>query len=172
LKKWNFDMSPMEFRDALAIRYRKPAFNLPSTCDGCGEPFNIDHALCCRRGGLIIRRHNEVRGVLGDMMETTWGCCIREPIIKEQNPMTNQISLKGDLACRGVWEPQVEALFDIRIVDADAPSYSSMTLQSVLRKSEKEKKTKYTPACEERHATFTPLVTTTDGFFGAEFNNF
>jgi hypothetical protein len=106
------------------------------------------------------------------MMETAWGCCIREPIIKEQNPMTNQISLKGDLACRGVWEPHVEALFDIRIVDADAPSYSSMTLQAVLRKSEKEKKTKYTSACEERHATFTPLVTTTDGFFGVEFNNF
>jgi hypothetical protein len=71
----------MEFRDALAIQYRKPAFNLPSTYDGCGEPFNIDHALCCRRGGLIIRRHNEVRDVLGDMMETAWGCCIREPII-------------------------------------------------------------------------------------------
>jgi hypothetical protein len=86
--------------------------------------------------------------------------------------MTNQISLKGDLACRGVWDPQVEAFFDIRIVDADAPSYSSMTLQSVLRKSEKEKKTKYMPACEERHATFTPLLTTTGGFFGVEFNNF
>jgi hypothetical protein len=44
------------------------------------------------------------------MMETAWGCCIREltRIIKEQNPMTNQISLKG--------EPQVETLFDIRIV--------------------------------------------------------
>jgi hypothetical protein len=149
LKKWNFDMLPMEFRDALAIRYRKPAFNLPSTCDGYGEPFNIDHALCCRRGGLIIRRHNEVRDVLGDMVETAWGCCIREPIIKEQNPMTNEISLKGDLAY-GVWEPQVEALFDIRIVYADTPSYSLMTLQAVLRKSEKEKKTTYRLFDEKR----------------------
>jgi hypothetical protein len=64
--------------------------------------------------------------------------------------VTNQISLKGDLVCRGVWELQVEALFDIRIVSADAPFYSSMTLQAVLRKLEKEKKTKYTSACEER----------------------
>jgi hypothetical protein len=86
--------------------------------------------------------------------------------------MTNEISLKGDLAYRGVWEPQVEALFDIRLVDADTPSYSLMTLQAVLRKSQKEKKTRYTSSCEERHATFTPLVTTTDGFFRVEFNKF
>jgi hypothetical protein len=34
----------------------------------------------------VIRRHNEVRDVLGDMMETAWGCCIREPIIKGTKP--------------------------------------------------------------------------------------
>ena len=53
----HFDLTAQEFRDALALRYQKPLFNVPSNCDGCGSPFSLDHALICRRGGLIIQRH-------------------------------------------------------------------------------------------------------------------
>ena len=29
-------------------------------CDGCGAVFSVDHALTCKKGGLILLRHNDV----------------------------------------------------------------------------------------------------------------
>ena len=38
---------PQEFRDALALRYRKLMLNLLGCCDGCGATFTIDPTLDC-----------------------------------------------------------------------------------------------------------------------------
>ncbi len=63
-----FVLSEREFRDAIALRYRRPLIELPALCDGCDAPTDVNHTLSCRKGGLIIRRHNEVRDALGDVM--------------------------------------------------------------------------------------------------------
>ena len=34
LERDQFDLSPQEFRDALALCYMKPMLNLPGNCDG------------------------------------------------------------------------------------------------------------------------------------------
>ena len=77
-------------------------------------------------------------------------------------------TLIADLCVRGVWEPQTEALFDIRVVDTDARSYRSRSPRDVLRTAEGEKKRKYLQACQNRHATFTPLCVSVDGMLGSE----
>ena len=160
LKRDHFDLSPNEFRDALSIRYQREPIYMPQRCDGCGKnEFNLDHALCCKTGGLITRRHNEIRDLLGEMCQKSWGNVVKEPIISEEEPC-----LRGDLAVRGVWEAQREALFDIRIVDTDAPSYVSRSVMSVLMNAEEEKKKKYINR-EQRHSTLTPLVISVDGVF-------
>ena len=51
LARSQFDLSAQEFRDGLALRYKKPLLSLPSVCDGCGAPFSIEHAVDCRFGG-------------------------------------------------------------------------------------------------------------------------
>ena len=73
LESHHFDLSPQEFRDALALRYRKPLLDLPPFCDGCGAPFTVEHSLDCRVGGLVGRRHNEVRDAVGDLASLAWG---------------------------------------------------------------------------------------------------
>ena len=61
------DLSAQEFRDALHLRYARTPPDLPSSCDGCGQSFTMDHALECQHGGLVIIRHNEVRDELVDL---------------------------------------------------------------------------------------------------------
>ena len=156
----------------MAIRYKKPLLNAAELCDGCGAVFNLSHALSCRKGGLVVQRHNEVRDTVGDLASLVWSKVRREPIIRESNYSTDSTALVADLGVRGVWSPQSEALFDVRVVDTDASSYCDRTPTAVLKSAEREKKTKYSEACEERHSLFTPLCCSVDGMVGGEANVF
>ena len=42
-------------------------------------------------------------------------------------------ALVADLGVRGLWAAQTEALLDIRVMDTDAQSYTSRTVDSVLQ---------------------------------------
>ena len=53
LESHHFYLSPQEFRDALALHYKKPLLDLSPFCDGCGAPFIVEHALDCCVGGLV-----------------------------------------------------------------------------------------------------------------------
>ena len=166
--KNHLDLSAGEFRDGLAIRYRKPLLNVPDICDGCSAPFSLSHALSCRKGGLIIRRHNEVRDAVGDLSSLLWNQIKKEPVIREADDVIGSPALIGDLAIRGVWMPQVEALFDVRIIDTDAQSYSKHSPREVIKSAEKDKKDYYVEACEARRSVFTPLCCSVDGMLGKE----
>ena len=117
----HFDLTAQEFCDALALHYQKPLLNVPY---GCGAPFSLDHAVFCRKGGLIIQRHNEVRDAVGDLAALVWGRVVSEPVVRDAS--VDGDALIADLGVRGVWEPQAMALFDIRVVDTDARSFLSV----------------------------------------------
>ena len=57
----HFDLSATEFRDSLALHYHRPLLKAPANCDGCGDVFNMTHALDCRKGGLVIQRQGCIR---------------------------------------------------------------------------------------------------------------
>ena len=157
----HFDLSATEFRDSLALRYHRPLLKAPANCDGCGDVFNLTHALDCRKGGLVIQCHNEVRNAIGDVASLVYKEVIREPIVQEANYACGIPSLFADLSIRGVWQSQTVALLDIRVIDTDAPSYSHWDVASIL--SSAEKKRKYSDATEARRDSFTPLVVSVDG---------
>ena len=50
-----------------------------------------------------------------------WSQVTEEPTIS--SPVNDEVHLIGDVAIRGVWQPQATAFFDIRVVDTDARSY-------------------------------------------------
>ena len=161
LESHHFDLSPQEFRDALTLCYKKPLLDLPPFCDGCGAPFIVEHALDCRVGGLVGQQHNEVRDAIGDL---AWAQVTKEPIVCESSSTDpSSVTLIADLRIRGVLQPQVDVLFDVRVTDVNAPSYRSRSPQAVLCSAEAEKKRKYMEACLARHASFTPLCFSIDG---------
>ena len=116
-------MAPVQFRDGLALRYLRHPSNLPAKCDGCGANFTLQHALDCKKGGLVILRHNEIRDCIGDLASQVWPQVIKEPIVNEATATSSDPGLRLDLGIRGVWQPQVEALFDVRVIDTDAPPH-------------------------------------------------
>uniref|UniRef100_A0A1X7SY36 Uncharacterized protein n=1 Tax=Amphimedon queenslandica TaxID=400682 RepID=A0A1X7SY36_AMPQE len=77
-------------------------------------------------------------------------------------------SLRADVEIRGVWQPQGTCLFDVRVIDSDAPSYLDRSPEQILKTAEREKKAKYSEHCERRHVSFSPLCATVDGLIGPE----
>ena len=53
------------------------------------------------------------------------------------------------------------------VVDTDARSYRARSPHDVLGLAEVEKR-KYLQACQDRHATFTPLCVSVDGMLGSK----
>ena len=83
LTRSQFDLSAQEFRDGVALCYKKPLLALPSVRDGCGAPFSIEHALDCHFGGLVTCRHNEVRDAFGDLASLVWAPVVKEPVVHD-----------------------------------------------------------------------------------------
>ena len=77
-----FSLNKGEFRDVLKLRYDWEIADKPSICV-CGDAFNVDHAMVCRRGGFIIQRHNELRDLEADMLSMVCNDIEIEPILQE-----------------------------------------------------------------------------------------
>ena len=105
-----FDLSLQQFRDVLSLQYHRPLAMMTSCCDGCGSALNLSHALDCHKGGLVTQHHNKMRDALGDFAALAYRDVIREPIVHKGDDAP---ALIADLGIRGVWLPQIEALFDI-----------------------------------------------------------
>ena len=166
-------LSAEEFQDGLAMRYSKPLLRLPGTCDGCGKAFSLDHGLNCPNGSNVIRRHNEVHDVVGQLASTAYSYVISKPVVREHGVGGNGDGpLFCDLGVRGVWNPQRDVLLDFKVVNTDAASYIHRPVRSVLESAAAQKKAKHKQACAERRADFTPFICSTDGAIHREGQHF
>ena len=123
----------------------------------------MDHAMICQRGGLVIQRHNEIRHLQAKLLDMV--CCDVqvEPALQ---PITGEEASDArlDVHCRGFWERQRAAFFDIRVCHPNADSYRDLSPKQIYRIHENEKKRKYNSrVIEIEQGTFTPLVFTTTG---------
>ena len=166
-------LSAQEFRDGLAMRYSKPLLQLPGLCDGCGKRFSLDHGLNCPNGGNVIRRHNEIRDVTGQLASLAYGHVTTEPVVRSPGTGgSDDGGLVCDLAVRGVWNPQTDVLLDFKVVNTDASSYVNRPVRSVLESAATAKKIKHKQACADRRADFNPFVCSTDGAVHREGQHF
>ena len=174
LKDMNFDLSKREFRDALRLRYDWPIPNSPSVCV-CGCSFTVDHAMISQRGGLVIQRHNEIRDLEAELLDMVCYDVAIEPTLQ---PLAGEELNRGantapdarlDVHCRGFWERQRAAFFDIQVCHPNADSYKELSPKQIYKLHEDEKKRKYSSRIiEVENGTFTPLVFTTIGGMSQE----
>jgi hypothetical protein len=54
------ELAKDEFRDNIRLRFGLPPLSLPTHCDGCDERFTVEHAMSCKKGGLVLLRHKDV----------------------------------------------------------------------------------------------------------------
>ena len=164
IRDMNFDLNKSEFRDAVKFRYVWEVPGTPSVCV-CGDYFNVDHAMICKRGGFVSQRHNELRDLETEMLCIMCSGVEIEPVLQD---MTGEELNRGantapdaqlDIVARGFWEKQRSAFFDVRICHPNADSYRDMDPDQIFRQHETEKKRQYASRdLEVEQATFTPLL--------------
>jgi hypothetical protein len=172
------ELSEEEFRDNLRLRFGLLPLSLPARCDGCEATFTVEHALSCKRGGLVLLRHNDVAAEWHQLCAAalTPSAVSDEPLIlsgrdgidAQGNAAELPPDLRGDVAAHGFWKRGTTAIFDIRVTDTDTPSARGLDPAKILKRHEKEKRDKYLEPCLARRRHFTPLVFSVDGMRGVE----
>ena len=156
------------------MRYDWQISDIPSACV-CGDVFDVDHAIVCRRGGFIIQRHNELRDLEAEMVKMVCNDVQIEPVLQEIHgevltPGTNRAAdARLDIHARGFWDRQGSAFLDVKVCYPNAESYRDLTAKQIYRQHESENKRMYASrVLEVEQGSFTPLVFTTTGGMAGE----
>ena len=173
LEEQGFTLTKSEFRDSLALRYNRALRGLPSQCP-CGQKFDINHALNCKKGGFVIIRHNIIRDFEANLLRKVYTDVETEPSLQpvngEQVVGHTGDEARPDVRARGVWRKGHNAYFHIRVTNPSSNSQKNQTIEKVLKKHEAEKKRQYNHRIMNfEHGTFTPLIFALNGGVGADF---
>jgi hypothetical protein len=175
------------------MRHAETPHNFPDKCDGCDAHFSLQHALGCKKGGLVIFRHDEIRDELVSLASRAFtpsaahneplihGCATEKVKTSPDKITTQNIDEeaatgedeRGDLLVRGFWTAGADCILDVRVTDTDSKSCCKRTpFKQVLESQEKEKKRKHLGACLENCRYFTSFVLSVDGLLGREARTF
>ena len=131
-------------------------------CDGCGSSFSTS---------VVDQHHNEVQDAVCNLATLVWSQVQKEQIVCEasHDDLSSSDNLVADLRVRGVWQPQLDALFDVRLLI----KMHHLTRIGLLRlfcvaTAETDKRQKYFAVCHDCWAGFTPLCFSADGMLGTE----
>jgi hypothetical protein len=181
------ELSAQEFRDAFLLWYARCPPGLGIQCEGCQQKFSVRHALECKRSGLLISQHNDIRDELSNLASTTFfSSTFRDKLRihtsraaepkstheKQESPaiqhlfQNNRMEDRGDILVGGLWTCGTDYISNVRIMDVDAKSQQSKDPHKVLEAHEREKKKKDLEACLEQRRHFSPFVASKDGLLG------
>ena len=70
----------------------------------CGDSFNLQHALSCPKGGLVITRHNELRNLTAEILGEVCKNVVIEPLLtpltREELPKSSNKSNHQEHVCQ------------------------------------------------------------------------
>ena len=116
--------------------------NLPSKCV-CGEMFSVDHALICKKGGFISKRHDNIRDLLTVLLNKVCVDVQSEPhlipIETETFNLRSANTNDDSRLARDFWTCEQRAFFDIRVTHVGSQSNKNRDTNTVFRQHELEK---------------------------------
>ena len=165
-------MNKGEFRDAVSLRYNKPLRGVSSKCP-CGQKFDTNHALNCKRGGFVTIRHNNMRDFNANLLKQVCSDVEVEPKLQmiddEKVRGASGDEARPDIRARGLWRKGQNAFFDVRITNCNSNSQNQSSTAKIYQKHEAEKKRMYNDRIMNvEHGSFTPLVYSVNGGAGPE----
>ena len=180
LEEFGFVLNKQEFADAICLRYNYIIQGMPRRC-ACGEANSINHALCCKKGGYVSMRHNQLRDLIAHLLSSV-GCrdVQTEPSlipidneVFDRRSVNTAVEARLDVSARGVWNSMDRTFLDVRVFHHGAPSNRLATIGDSFRKHENEKKLTYNRRIiQVEKATFTPSVCSTSGAIGDQADRF
>ena len=147
----------------MRLRYGMVPHNLCSHCDRCVQAFNVEHALNCKKGGLVGIRHDDVRDEAGAVAAEALskGRVSYEPFINYSKDSSASAPLaapahgtadekaeaRGDVLVHGLWKTGTACVLDVAIVNTDSKLYEGRTSEKCMALAGKGKKVMYEAAC-------------------------
>ena len=139
-----------------------------------------DHALSCPTGGYPSARHNEIRDILSDTLQSIAHDVEIEPVplpFEGENlpgrTANRSTAARLDIRARSFWTRQQDAFFDVRVTNPKAHLHSASEVQHHLLSHEQQKKRQYgLRVTTIDRGSFTPLVFATNGMVGKECERF
>lgn len=134
---------------------------------------SLRHALKCKAGGWVCKRHHEVTRAWKAYFERGGCTPIQvepyllpvEPGVAVRPTTTLATDARADLVARGVFRHGCDLFADIAVMDTGADCYVGKTTARILEEKEQRKRAKY----EDRvapHGSFIPLVCSIYGTLG------
>ena len=175
IEDMDFSLNKEEFQDALRLRYNIKLENLPSKCF-CGDSFNINHALTCKKGGFIAERHDNIKNILTKLLCKVGKGVESEPHLLGLTGETFDLRTANtadearlDIKAPGFWQRGQTAYFDVRVTHVNNKAQQGQSTSKTFKQHEQAKKREYLQRIlEVDNGSFTPLVFGTNGGLGEE----
>ena len=119
----------------MRLRYQLPIPNLRTRCP-CGEQFDTQHTMSCKKGGFLTLRHSRLRGITVALLQEVCHDVAIKPILQpvSNNNMVPSTANTNDgvrlaVSARSSWTTGQKAFFDVRVFDQNASQYQSKSLK-------------------------------------------
>ena len=128
----NYVLNKQQSWDSIGLRYGWPILGLPVSCS-CGESFNVQHVMLCKKGEFVTLRHNKVRDITATLLSDVFKDVELEPSLltlnEKEQTMRKTAKLPLDICARSFWVNGQKAFSDVRIFDPNTRRHSKQTLK-------------------------------------------
>ena len=144
LSEEGYDLTKQLFWDLIRIRYRWTLTRLPFYWE-CGNKFDVQHALSCKKEGFVSLRHNHIRNITSILLKDVCKDVRLEPQLQQITGEFLQLltavgnKVRLDISARGFWQAGQMAFLDVRVQPKRKTICKHRTLQSLWNQWKREK---------------------------------